>query len=142
VGATSKKKTAVRLSRRASAAMFEDLIARLEGLTAWQLADVEACVRAAAEASGAALGDALMAVRVAVCGRPASPPLFESMFAIGRAVALVRLRQAASLASDPRLLQDAIAHAQADLDATRRALEAADLAVQAQVPAGAPSPAP
>jgi hypothetical protein len=64
------------------------------------------------------------------------------MFAIGRAVALVRLRQAASLASDPRLLQDAIAHAQADLDATRRALEAADLAVQAQVPAGAPSPAP
>lgn len=142
VGATSKKKTAVRLSRRASAAMFEDLIARLEALTAWQLADVEASVRAAAEASGAALGDALMAVRVAVCGRPASPPLFESMFAIGRAVALVRLRQAAGLASDPRLLQEAIAHAQADLDATRRALEAADLAAQAPVPAGAPSPAP
>lgn len=138
VGATSKKKTAVRLTRSASAALIEDFMARLEALTTWQLAEVEACARAAAEVSGAALGDALMAIRVAVCGRPASPPLFESIHAIGRAVTLVRLRQAATAIHDPRTLLDAITHAQAEVDGARRALEAAD---SAALQSAAPLPA-
>ncbi len=139
VGATSKKKTAVRLTAAASAAMLEDLIARLEALSSWQLAEVEACARAAAQASGAALGDALMAIRVAVCGRPASPPLFESIHAIGRAVTLVRLRLAAAAVSEPRTLLEAVNHAQAEVDAARRALEAAQAA---DGPVAAPAAAP
>ena len=44
---------------------------------------------------------------------------------LGRSVALVRLRAAAALLGDERMLLDTIAAAQTEIDATKRALEAA-----------------
>jgi glutamyl-tRNA synthetase len=38
-----------------------------------------------------------MAIRVAISGRTATPPLFESMVALGRARTLARLAHAAGL---------------------------------------------
>ncbi len=130
VGSASKKKTAIKLNRQQSVNLFEDLIARFEALTEWSIPLVEQCVRDACHAcgdqTGANLGDAMMAIRVGVCGRPASPPLFESIAAVGRAVVLVRLRQVCTMLGDPRLLAEAIAAASQELDAARQALAQAD----------------
>lgn len=125
VGCASKKKNAPRLTAKQSQALLEDVIGRLEALTAWNAAEVENSVRSAIANTAANVGDGMMAVRVAACGRPASPPLFESLVAIGRATVLVRLRQAASLVGDPKLLQDAIAAAQHEIDSSKAALAAA-----------------
>jgi glutamyl-tRNA synthetase len=129
IGCTSRKKNAVRLGRQGSRAYVEDVIARLEAEPNWEPAAIEAALRAAVTQAGVLVGDGLMAVRVAVCGRPTSPPLFETMHTIGRAVTLVRLRAAVAQLGDERMLQDAIAHAQAELDAVREALQAAEAAV-------------
>jgi glutamyl-tRNA synthetase len=126
VGCASKKKNAVRLGRAASQAMFEQLISGLEQLTSWTVADVEAVVRAVAAASGAAVGDAMMAIRVAACGRPASPPLFESIHTIGRAVVLVRLRHVCTLLDDLQAIHQAIAATRAELEAAEAALASAE----------------
>ncbi|MSQ84481.1 MAG: glutamate--tRNA ligase [Myxococcales bacterium] len=126
VGAAAKKKTAVRLGAAGSLALFEDLIRQLEGLNAWTPSHVEECVRQAIATTPAGLGDGMMAVRVAVCGRPASPPLFESIIAIGRATVLVRLRQVCAMLADSNFMTDAIAATQRELDASRAALLAAE----------------
>ena len=139
VGCTAKKKTAVRLSAKASRAMFEDLIGRLEAVTEWSVAAIEAAIRSAVDAAGAGVGDGMMAVRVAVCGRPASPPLFESMAAIGRATVLVRLRHAHTLLGDARLLVEAMQAAITEVDAARLALETAAAAALPDAGRGAPN---
>ncbi|MSP90312.1 MAG: glutamate--tRNA ligase [Myxococcales bacterium] len=138
VGAGNRKATAVRLGRPASRAFFDDIVARLEGVPDWDSAALEAEVRAAAELTGAATGDALMAVRVALSGRPTSPPLFDSLHVLGRGLALQRLRRAAALLGDPRFLQDALAAARSELAAAEAALAAAD----AVAPAAARPTAP
>ena len=51
---------------------------------------------ALAEARGWKAGDLFMAIRVAITGRTATPPLFESMVALGRERTLARLARAAS----------------------------------------------
>ncbi len=133
VGCAAKKKTAVRLSPAASRGFFETLIAGLEPLIEWTAPAIEEAIRGAIATTPAAVGDGMMAVRVAVCGRPASPPLFESMAAIGRATVLVRLREVCNLLGDPRLLQVAIAAVRQELEATEAALTAA-LAVPTATP--------
>jgi glutamyl-tRNA synthetase len=137
VGATSRKKNALKLGRVASQRFLEDCIARLEGLTAWTHEAIETDLRAAVEAVGVQVGDGLMTVRVAVTGRPAAPPLFETVQVLGRSVVLVRLRHAAATLQDPRFLQDALTAAQADIDAARTALTAAEA-----TPTAAPTPDP
>jgi nondiscriminating glutamyl-tRNA synthetase len=56
---------------------------------------VEASLRAVAESNGWKAGDLFMAIRVALTGRTATPPLFESMVALGRERTLARLDRAA-----------------------------------------------
>jgi glutamyl-tRNA synthetase len=58
---------------------------------------LESALRALAEARGWKAGDLFMAIRVAISGRTATPPLFESMVALGRARTLARLAHAAHL---------------------------------------------
>ena len=48
-------------------------------------------MRALAESNGWKAGDLFMAIRVAVTGRTATPPLFDSLVALGRDRALSRL---------------------------------------------------
>ena len=55
---------------------------------------LEAALRAAADALGVKAGDLFQPVRVAVTGRKASPPLFETMEVLGRETCLKRIGQA------------------------------------------------
>jgi glutamyl-tRNA synthetase len=53
--------------------------------------ELEPPLRALAEARGWKAGDLFMAIRVAVTGRTATPPLFDTLVALGRDRALARL---------------------------------------------------
>jgi glutamyl-tRNA synthetase len=62
------------------------------GFTATAL---ETALRGVAAANGWKAGDLFMAIRVALTGKTATPPLFESMVALGRGRSLERLDRAA-----------------------------------------------
>jgi glutamyl-tRNA synthetase len=55
---------------------------------------LDAALRAEAEAAGVKPGDLFQPVRVAVCGRKAAPPLFETLEVLGRETCLKRIGQA------------------------------------------------
>ena len=65
--------------------------------TTWEADELEPPLRALAESRGWKAGDLFMPVRVAVTGRTATPPLFDTMVAIGRERVLARLDVAADL---------------------------------------------
>jgi glutamyl-tRNA synthetase len=67
------------------------LLPRLEALTAWSAAAVEAEVRAYAEETGAKLGQVAQPLRAALTGRGTSPPIFDVMAVLGRGESLARL---------------------------------------------------
>jgi nondiscriminating glutamyl-tRNA synthetase len=56
--------------------------------------EIEPPLRALAEARGWKAGDLFMAIRVAVTGRTATPPLFDTLVALGRDRVLARLDRA------------------------------------------------
>jgi glutamyl-tRNA synthetase len=58
---------------------------------AFEADELEPPMRALADANGWKAGDLFMAVRVAVTGRTAAPPLFDSLVALGRERVLARL---------------------------------------------------
>ncbi|MGH2465670.1 MAG: glutamate--tRNA ligase, partial [Candidatus Limnocylindrales bacterium] len=58
---------------------------------------LEEPLRALAESRGWKAGDLFMAIRVAVTGRTATPPLFQTLAALGRARALARLDAAVAV---------------------------------------------
>ncbi len=70
-------------------------LARCEALPAWEEAPLEAALRPLAEELGLKAGQLFGAIRVAVTGRTAAPPLFETMNVLGRERCLARLRAAA-----------------------------------------------
>jgi glutamyl-tRNA synthetase len=61
----------------------------------WSAENVEASLRGFAEAEGWPPKDLYMTVRVALTGRTATPPLFETVAVLGKEVARRRLRRAA-----------------------------------------------
>ncbi len=63
----------------------------LEGLESWDVDAIEAALRSMLEAEGLSARKGLQPVRVAVTGSSVSPPLFESLEALGREVSLARL---------------------------------------------------
>ena len=65
------------------------------GTAGFTVDGLEAALRGVAEANGWKAGDLFMAIRVALTGRTATPPLFESMMALGRERTLARLERAA-----------------------------------------------
>ena len=71
---------------------------RLEGASAWDAGTLEGILRPLAEELELKTGQLFGALRVAVTGRTASPPLFETMEVVGRAWCLARI-----LAATPRL---------------------------------------
>ncbi len=60
----------------------------------WEADELEPPLRALAEARGWKAGDLFMAIRVAVTGRTATPPLFDTLVALGRDRTLARLDDA------------------------------------------------
>ena len=79
-------------------AALEVLDEALEGYGSaeWSAAVLHELTRAIGERHGLKLGKAQAPIRVAVTGRSVGPPLFESLEALGRDEALVRLRRARS----------------------------------------------
>jgi glutamyl-tRNA synthetase len=61
------------------------------GAVSFEADELEPPLRALAEARGWKAGDLFMAIRVAVTGRTATPPLFDTMVALGRERTLARL---------------------------------------------------
>jgi glutamyl-tRNA synthetase len=64
------------------------------GAVAYEADELEPPLRALAEERGWKAGDLFMAIRVAVTGRTATPPLFDTLVALGRDRTLARLDRA------------------------------------------------
>jgi len=62
----------------------------------WRAEPIEACLRACAERSREKPGDVFMLCRVAITGKPITPPLFETMAIVGREACIERLQAAAA----------------------------------------------
>ncbi len=70
-----------------------DLIADL-GRVSWEADEIEPPLRRLVEERGWKAGDLFMAIRVAITGRAVSPPLFDTMVALGYQRTLARLDRA------------------------------------------------
>jgi glutamyl-tRNA synthetase len=68
---------------------------QLDPLLEWHAGSLEAGLNAFADRMGWPLKELLMTVRVAVTGRSATPPLYESLAVLGKEVCRRRLRRAA-----------------------------------------------
>ncbi len=82
------------MDRAQARTALERALALLEGLENWEAAAMEPPMRALADELGLKPGQLFMTARVAVTGRTVSPPLFETMEALGRERTLARIRQA------------------------------------------------
>jgi glutamyl-tRNA synthetase len=89
----AKERTAVETAK-AFRVLLEE---HLDPIPEWSAATVETAMRAFCEASGWTAKQLFMPVRVAVTGRAATPPLFETMAVLGKEVCRRRLRAAADL---------------------------------------------
>ncbi len=75
---------------RAALGAARDTIAAHDAVT-WEADELEPPLRALVEARGWKAGDLFMAIRVATTGRTATPPLFDTLVALGRERTLARL---------------------------------------------------
>ena len=64
------------------------------GRVSWEADEIEPPLRRLVEDRGWKAGDLFMAIRVAVTGRTATPPLFDTMVALGYERTLARLDRA------------------------------------------------
>ncbi len=69
-------------------------LAVLTGLDAWNTESIEAALRALPEKLGMGTGKVFQPLRIAVTGSSVSPPLFESLVALGRIPTLARIERA------------------------------------------------
>ena len=75
---------------RAGLAAAREAIATVEAVV-FEADEIEPSLRRLAEERGWKAGDLFMAIRVAVTGRTATPPLFDTLVALGRERTLARL---------------------------------------------------
>jgi len=78
---------------RDALAAARDILASHDPVT-WEADELEPPLRALAEARDWKAGDLFMAIRVATTGRTATPPLFDTLVALGRDRTLARLTAA------------------------------------------------
>jgi glutamyl-tRNA synthetase len=64
------------------------------GEVSWEAEEIEAPLRTLVEGRGWKAGDLFMAIRVAVTGRTATPPLFDTLVALGYERTLERIDRA------------------------------------------------
>ena len=69
----------------------------LSEVETWETDVIESALRSMIEGIGIGVGKALQPIRVAVTGSSVSPPLFESLEALGREVSLARIGRARAL---------------------------------------------
>jgi glutamyl-tRNA synthetase len=82
---------AAKLLDAGARARLADLAATLRGVTRWNEAELEAVVRAQAEAAGAKLSEIAQPLRAALTGSTASPGIFEVLAILGPAETKTRL---------------------------------------------------
>jgi nondiscriminating glutamyl-tRNA synthetase len=75
------------------------------GRVAWEADEIEPPLRRLLEARGWKAGDLFMAIRVAITGKTATPPLFDTMVALGYDRTLARLDRAMELLERPAALR-------------------------------------
>ncbi|MDX1448292.1 MAG: glutamate--tRNA ligase [Acidimicrobiia bacterium] len=80
--------------------ILSDAAERLGSLADFDTDSIESALRQMAEERGIGAGKAFQPVRVAVTGSSVSPPLFESLAALGRDRSVARIRHAASRLAD------------------------------------------
>lgn len=80
------------------ARVLEELALAIDSEVDFSSAALEAFTRAFAERQGWKTGDLFMPIRVAVTGRAATPPLFDTMSVLGRALIRRRLKAAVDIA--------------------------------------------
>lgn len=78
----------------ACARALEAVVSRIQELPQWTHDALEGAIRPLASELGLKTGDLFGTIRVAITGRTASPPLFETMEALGRRLTLERLQTA------------------------------------------------
>ena len=78
------------------AALLGEIVERIDKQFGWTRDWLEPMLRALSEEKGWKVKDLLMPVRVAVTGKTATPPLFETMELMGKEVCRRRLREAAA----------------------------------------------
>jgi glutamyl-tRNA synthetase len=94
------KKSFAEEPARAAEALVS-VIAAAEGVDDWSHEALEGAVRPLADEMAVKAGELFGVIRVAVTGKTAAPPLFETMEVLGREASLERLRAAADrLAAD------------------------------------------
>jgi glutamyl-tRNA synthetase len=84
-----------RSAAQAAKALAELLQLHIDPLLEWTAHTVEAALSAFAEAAGLPPKELFMVVRLAVTGRSATPPLFETMAVLGKDICRRRLHKAA-----------------------------------------------
>jgi glutamyl-tRNA synthetase len=84
-----------RTAADASKALATLLEQQVDPLLEWNPGTLEASLKAFAEGAAWPVNELLMTVRVAVTGRTATPPLFETMGVLGKELVRRRLRRAA-----------------------------------------------
>ncbi|MBI2912456.1 MAG: glutamate--tRNA ligase [Chloroflexi bacterium] len=75
-------------------AALETVLDHIDGLEPWEHDALEGAIRPLAEELGLKAGELFGLMRVAVTGKTAAPPLFETMAVLGRQRTLERLRSA------------------------------------------------
>jgi len=88
-------------TRQETLAMLDASAEALATVAEWTPASLEEASKALCARRQWKPGDAFMALRVALTGSTASPPLFESMAALGRSRSLARIRRAVVLLQQP-----------------------------------------
>ena len=77
-------------------ALLARLVSRLEAHNDWQLAEIEATIRAFAEEENLKLGKVAQPLRAAVTGSTVSPPIFDVLATLGRDETLARIKDQAA----------------------------------------------
>lgn len=80
--------------------MLESARAALGVLEGWKLEEVENCLRELCDRQGWGKREFFMTIRVAVSGRTATPPLFDTLWGLGRELTLGRLEEAVAELED------------------------------------------
>jgi glutamyl-tRNA synthetase len=80
-------------------AVLDEGRSAIAGVDSWGTESVEAALRAIPERLGIGAGKTFQPMRVAVTGSSVSPPLFESISALGRDKTLQRIDRARSMLS-------------------------------------------
>lgn len=89
------------VTAEATVAALSELTERLDSVLEWNHDELERVLRGFCEAKGLKPKHLFMTVRVAMTGRTAAPPLFETMAALGKPICQFRFRKAVeALAAD------------------------------------------